>query len=162
MIYIQNRPATMQIQPIGFSGRLDAIKPPTTGKARKGEKISRLLRGPAVPQSLGGCVAGPAYKDRTVSAKPSRNMATERAASDHASQEAVRPLIPLPPLPAVLILLSQHHSTGFPALERYEIRYEQSEPSQSESIPRGEDQARAFLYRNRIGSKHRDYSLQMS
>jgi hypothetical protein len=96
MIYIQNRPATMQIQPIGFSGRLDAIRPPTRGKARKGEKISRPLKGPAVPQSLGGCVTGPAYKDRTVSAKLIKNMATDRAASDHASQEAVRPLIPLP------------------------------------------------------------------
>src|ERR671921_2882061 len=102
MIYIQNRPATMQIQPIGLSGRLDAIRPPTTGKARKGEKISRLLRGPVVPQSLGGCVAGPAYKDRTVSAKLSKNMATERAASDNASQEGVRPLIPLPPVACCL------------------------------------------------------------
>jgi hypothetical protein len=158
MIYIQNRPATMQIQPIGFSGRLDAIRAPTRGKARKGEKISRLLRGPAVPQSLGGCVAGPAYKDRTVSAKLIKNMATERAASDRASQEAVRLLIPLPPWPVVSILLSQHHSTRFLALERYE----QSKPSQSGSIPRGEDQARAFLYGNRTGSKHRDCSLQMS
>jgi hypothetical protein len=140
MIYIQNRPATMQIQPIGFSGRLDAIKPPTTGKARKGEKISRLLRGPAVPQSLGGCVAGPAYKDRTVSAKLTKNMATERAASDHASQEAVRPLIPLPPWPAVLILLSRHHSTGFLALERYE----QSGSSQSGSIPRAKIRRQLF------------------
>src|SRR5215203_6656747 len=93
MIYIQNRPATMQIQPIGFSGRLDAIRPPTRGKARNGEKISRPLRGPAVPQSLGGCVAVPAYKDRTVSAAPTTNMATERAASAHASQ-AARTFIP--------------------------------------------------------------------
>jgi hypothetical protein len=154
--------AARQIQPIGFSGRLEEIRAPTSGKARNGEKISRPLRGPAVPQSLEGCVAGPAYKDRTVSAKLSKNMATERAASDHASQEPVRPLIPLPPWPAVLILLSQHHSTGFLALERYENRYEQSKPSQSGSIPRSEDQARAFLCGNRIGSKHRDYSLQMS
>src|SRR5215213_7706295 len=102
MMIIQNRPAARQIQPIGFSGRLEEIRAPTSGKARNGEKISRPLRGPAVPQSLKGCVAGPAYKDRTVSAKLSKNMATERAASDHASQEAVRPFIPLPPVACCL------------------------------------------------------------
>src|SRR5215212_3627033 len=91
---IQNRPATRQIQPIGFSGRLDAIRAPTRGKARKGEKITSSLKGPEVPQSLGGCVAGPACKDEMVSAKPIKNMATERAASVHASQEAERMLIP--------------------------------------------------------------------
>jgi hypothetical protein len=33
---IQNRPEMRQIQPIGFLGRLEAIRPPTMGKARKG------------------------------------------------------------------------------------------------------------------------------
>src|SRR3712207_8471609 len=69
-------------------------------------------------------------------------------------------LFPYTTLFRSLMLLSQHHSTGFLALERYENRYEQSEPSQSGSIPRGEDQAGAFLYGNRTGSKHRDCSLQ--
>jgi hypothetical protein len=102
-MYIQNKPAARQIQPIGFSGRLEAIRAPTRGKARKGKKINRLLKGPAVPQSLEGCVAGPMYKDETVSTAPAKNMATERAASDHASQEAARTLLPPPPCPCCLV-----------------------------------------------------------
>jgi hypothetical protein len=92
-MYIQKRPAARQIQPIGFSGRLEAIRAPTRGKARKGKKINRPLRGPAVPQSLEGCAAVPLYKDETVSTAPAKNMATESAASDHASHEAPRALI---------------------------------------------------------------------
>jgi hypothetical protein len=38
-----------------------------------------------VPQSLEGCMAGPEYKDETVSTTLAENMPTERAASDHAS-----------------------------------------------------------------------------
>ena len=72
---------------------------PTRGKARKGEKINRPLRGPAVPQSLEveGCVAAPTNKDETVSATPTTNIATERAASDQASQEEARVLTPALP-----------------------------------------------------------------
>src|SRR5215210_7501562 len=96
---IQNRPAARQIQPIGFSGRLEAIRAPTSGKARKGKKITSPLRGPAVPQSLEveGCVAAPTDKDERASTAPITNMATERPASDHASQTA-RALIPPTPL----------------------------------------------------------------
>src|SRR5215211_2378264 len=93
MMIIQNRPAARQIQPMGFSGRLEEIRAPTRGKAKKGEKISRPLRGPVVPQSLGACVTVPACKDKTVSAAPTRNMVTQTAASDHASK-AVRALVP--------------------------------------------------------------------
>src|SRR5215211_3084022 len=93
---IQKRPAARQIQPIGFSGRLEAIRAPTRGKARKGKKITSPLRGPAVPQSLEGGVATPTYKDDTVSAAPAKNMATERAASDHASQTARVLTLPTP------------------------------------------------------------------
>src|SRR5215210_7903322 len=128
---IQNRPAARQIQPIGFSGRLEAIRAPTRGKARKGKKITSELRAPAVPQVLAveGCGAAPTYKDETVSAAPTTNMATERAASDHASQAARALISPL--FPAALLLLSQHHSTGFPSPDRYENRYGQSELSKS-------------------------------
>src|SRR5829696_2022340 len=96
---IQNRPETRQIQPIGFSGRLEAIRAPTRGKARKGRKISREPRGPAVPQSLEveGCVVAPTYNDDTVSTAPTTNMAIEKPASDHASQVA-RVLVPRTPL----------------------------------------------------------------
>jgi len=96
MMSIQNRPAIRQIQPIGLPGRLEEIRAPTRGKARKGKKINRPLRSPEVPQSLGACVTGPAYKEETVSATLIKNIATERAASDHASHEAARALI-LPP-----------------------------------------------------------------
>jgi len=93
---IQNRPAARQIQPIGFRGRLEAIRAPTRGKARNGTNINKLLIGPEVPQSLGGCVTGPADRAETVSAAPAKNIATERRASDHASQEAARALPPDP------------------------------------------------------------------
>src|SRR5918995_4040361 len=38
-IHIQKRPVIRQIQPIGFPGRLEAIRTPTIGKDRKGAKI---------------------------------------------------------------------------------------------------------------------------
>jgi hypothetical protein len=56
-----------------------------------------------VPQSLGACVTGPTYKVRTVSATVIKNIATARAASDHASQEAARALLPLPARPCCLV-----------------------------------------------------------
>jgi hypothetical protein len=85
---IQKRPAARQIQPIGFLGRLEAIRAPTRGKARKGKKITRPLRDPAVPHVLEveGCVAAPTDREERVSAAPTTNMATKRAASDHANQ----------------------------------------------------------------------------
>src|SRR5215210_4250630 len=94
---IQKRPAARQIQPMGLWGRLEAIRAPTRGKTRKGKKITRPPSALAVPQSLEGCVAGASDKDSTVSAQPPTNMATERAASDHASRAAARALNP--PLP---------------------------------------------------------------
>src|SRR5215210_7815928 len=87
---IQNRPAARQIQPIGFRGRLEAIRPPTSGKARNGTNINKLLSDPEVPQSLGPCVAGPDEREGMVSATLIKNMATERLTSDHASQATAR------------------------------------------------------------------------
>src|SRR5919205_613227 len=73
---VQKRPATRQIQPIGFSGRLEAIRAPMA---------------PPEPQSLEGCAAGAvAYKDKMVSMAPATNMAPERPASDQASQDEAR------------------------------------------------------------------------
>jgi hypothetical protein len=87
---IQRRPAARQIQPTGFSGRLEAIIAPTMGKARKGKKINTS---PTVVPA-----ASPWTKRaRTYSATPTRNMATDRPASDQASQAAARRLIPPPP-----------------------------------------------------------------
>jgi hypothetical protein len=107
---IQKRPATRQIQPIGFLGRLEAIKAPTRGKARKGKKITRPLRDPAVPHVLEveGCVAAPTDREERVSAAPTTNMATKRAASDHANQAtwSFRPNYP-----CILLPCSCCHST---------------------------------------------------
>src|SRR5215213_6001205 len=95
---VQKRPATRQIQPIGFSGRLEAIRAPTTVKARKGARINRLPMAPPEPQSLEGCAAGAVtYKDKIVSMAPATNMATDSPASDQASQEAARGLTPATP-----------------------------------------------------------------
>src|SRR5215218_2255807 len=44
-----------QIHPIGFSGRLEAIRAPTRGKARKGNTKTNTTLKPPVPQLLGGC-----------------------------------------------------------------------------------------------------------
>src|SRR5829696_6250431 len=88
---VQKRPATKQIQPMGFSGRLEAIRAPTIVKARKGARINRLPMAPPEPQSLEGCAAGAVtYKEKMVSMAPATNMAPERPASDQASQEEAR------------------------------------------------------------------------
>src|SRR5215212_11214212 len=86
---IQKMPAARHIQPMGFLGRLEAIRAPTSGKARKATpKMSTSLT-PAVPQELGGCTDR-VRKDNTTVAT---NMVTERAPSDQASHAAVRVLI---------------------------------------------------------------------
>jgi hypothetical protein len=90
---IQKRPAARQIQPIGFVGRLEAIRAPTMGKARKGNQSNRS---PRVPPVLEGCVAGAAYKDEMVSATVATNMTTERPASDQASNAARALIRPAP------------------------------------------------------------------
>src|SRR5215217_6409719 len=79
-------PVARQIHPIGLLGRLEAMRVPTIGKARKGMKINRLLTRPLVPQVLGAC----ADRVRMNKAMVVANKASERAASDQASQEAVR------------------------------------------------------------------------
>jgi hypothetical protein len=79
-------PEARQIHPIGLLGRLEAIRAPTMGKARKGMEINRVLMRPLVPQVLGGC----ADRARMDKAMVAANRASQRAASDQASQEAVR------------------------------------------------------------------------
>src|SRR5215203_282208 len=124
---VQKRPATRQIQPIGFSGRLEAIRAPTIVKARKGAWINRLPMAPPEPQSLEGCAAGAVtYKDKMVSMVPATNMVPERPASDQASQEEAR-VSPCRLLdPAAVSLPPQRHSTGCSFPKRYEMRYERA------------------------------------
>src|SRR5215204_5046354 len=81
-------PVARQIHPIGLLGRLEAMRVPTIGKARKGMKINRLLTRPLVPQVLGAC----ADRVRMNKAMVVANKASERAPSDQASQEAARSL----------------------------------------------------------------------
>src|SRR5215207_778307 len=98
MLSIHRTPTTRQSQPMGFLGRLEAIRAPTRGKARKGSTKTNTLLKPPVPQVVGSCT------DRvsTYSTTVAMNMATERPASDHASQEAARVLNPPTPRPCSL------------------------------------------------------------
>ncbi len=82
-------PEARQIHPIGLLGRLEAMRVPTVGEARKGIKINRLLTGSLVPQVLGGC-SDRVRMDKAIFAA---NRASERAPSDQAIQLAVRLLI---------------------------------------------------------------------
>src|SRR5215212_2413087 len=91
---VHNKPSARQIQPIAFSGRLEAIRAPTSGKTRKSPPPKRA---PTVPQVLEGRVSGAPDKNKRVSATPATNMVRERPASDQASQEEARELIPPPP-----------------------------------------------------------------
>src|SRR5829696_2417326 len=95
---IQKMPTARHIQPMGLWGRLEAIRAPTKGKARKGKTTMSTALSPPVPQELGGCT------DRVAmySAADAADMATERPASDHASQAAARVLIPPTPRPCSL------------------------------------------------------------
>src|ERR671927_640275 len=100
---IHNKPSARQIQPMGFSGRLEAIRAPTTGKARKGSKKRKMLVRPPVPQELGGCTDRVIKYNTTVAT----NITAESAPSDHASQVAVRRLIsPTPPRTCCSLALS--------------------------------------------------------
>jgi hypothetical protein len=95
---IHTKPTARQIQPMGFSGRLEATRAPTKGKAKKGTKTNRPLTVRLAPQLLGAGAA----RARTYSATLATNMATERAASDQASQAAARGLILPTPRPCSL------------------------------------------------------------
>ncbi len=94
-------PLARQIHPIGLLGRLEAMKVPTVGKARKGVESNRVLTRPLVPQLLGGC----ADRVRMDKAMFAANRASQRAPSDQASQLAVRLLTILLLLLEVLALV---------------------------------------------------------
>src|SRR5215211_4874190 len=91
MLSIQKSPTAKQIQPIGLRGRLEAIRAPTKGKARKGTMKTNTMLKPPVPQVIGGC----ADRGRmTYNVTFATNMTSERVASDQASQAAAWALIP--------------------------------------------------------------------
>src|SRR5215210_9119080 len=78
---------------MGFCGRLEAIRAPTMGKARKNKEITASLTEPTVNQSP----ENRADRTRASSTSVATNMATESAASDHASHAAARALVPPEP-----------------------------------------------------------------
>src|SRR5215203_6918816 len=89
ILSIHKSPTARQIQPMAFVGRLEAIRAPTKGKARKGTMKTNTMLKPPVPQVIGGC------SDRgrmTYSVTFATNMPSERVPSDQASQEAARRL----------------------------------------------------------------------
>src|SRR5215207_6480391 len=81
-------PAARQIQPIGFWGRLEAIKAPTRGKGRKGTRKMNTALLPPVPQVLGGCTDRVRIYNTTLAA----HRTSESAASDQDNKKATRAL----------------------------------------------------------------------
>src|SRR5215210_6948951 len=116
---IHAMPATRQIQPMGFPGRLEAIRAPTMGKGRKGAIAHNGVLMPPVPQLIGGRTGRVAI----CKARAARNKAKERAASDQASHEVARVLISLAPCSNACFLRSRHYSTVLPSPQRYGKRY---------------------------------------
>src|ERR687897_629108 len=91
---VHSRPSASKIHPVGLSGRLEAIRAPTTGKAKNSVPPNILPTEKSTSQPLGTC----AERARTNRTTLARNMASERLASDQAShQEAARVLILLAP-----------------------------------------------------------------
>src|SRR5215213_8366702 len=99
ILSIQKSPTAKQIQPIALWGRLEAIRAPTKGKARKGTMKTNKMLKPPVPQVIGGCADGGRMMYNATFAT---NMISERVASDQASHAAVRALMPPIPRPCFL------------------------------------------------------------
>src|SRR5215210_1195254 len=93
---VHDKPSASKIHPTQLRGRLEATSAPTRGKARKGKKLTTLPTAPRVLHSPGESTD----RASTCKAIAATNMITESAASDQASQAAVRLLIPLTPWPS--------------------------------------------------------------
>src|SRR5215208_5000277 len=88
LVVIHNKPSARQSQPIGFSGRLEAIRAPTSGKTKKSPEASR----PPVVRSPSQLLGTWAERARTNSGTLATNKATDKPHNDHASQESTRVL----------------------------------------------------------------------
>src|SRR5215208_735571 len=113
---IHRKPTVRQIQPMAFSGRLEATRAPTRGKTRKRPPPKGAPTERSAPRLPGTCAA----RRRKQSTKLATNMTKESPPSDQASHAEVRVLIALTPLPCSLDLRSRHHSTIRPSPKRYE------------------------------------------
>src|SRR5215216_861306 len=88
LVVIHKKPSPRQSQPMGFSGRLEAIRVPTNGKTKKSPEASRPPVVRSASQLLGTC----AERASTSSGTLATNKATDKPHKDHASQEATRAL----------------------------------------------------------------------
>src|SRR5215213_8891049 len=88
LVVIHNKPPARQSQPIGFSGRLEAIRAPTSGKTKKSPEASR----PPVVRSPSQLLGTWAERASTNSGTLATNKATDKPHNDHASQESTRVL----------------------------------------------------------------------
>src|SRR5215204_4184142 len=114
-------PREQKIQPIGLVGRREAISAPTAGYASDSNPVSTAKPGSYLnpPTSRGSSSV------MKSSMRASVMSTTHTAHADHATQAAVRRLIPRPLTSVVpLSLTSQYYSTAPPSPERYGIRYE--------------------------------------
>src|SRR5215208_605490 len=94
---------------MGFRGRLEAIRAPTSGKIRKSTPPKRLPKVRVTSQLLGTR----AERMSTYSGTLATNIATERPASDQASKKATRALPP-----SALFPRRFHHD---PTLQHYRL-----------------------------------------
>ncbi len=78
---------------MGLWRRLEEIRAPTSGKARKERKV-RLASTSLAPRSASKPPGARAEQARRDSATVATNMSTQRPASDHASHAAARELVP--------------------------------------------------------------------
>ena len=130
---------------MGFRGRLEAIRAPTSGKIRKSTPPKRLPKVRLTSQLLGTR----AERMSTYSGTLPTNIATERPASDQASKKATR----APPLGSVPSPLpSRPHSTALSSPRRYGKRYEPSP-----YIPKRSAEGQ-YLYESRIRPQARTRS----
>src|SRR5215203_7515655 len=88
LVVIHKKPSARHSQPMGFSGRLEAIRAPTSGKTKKSPEASKPPVVRSACQVLGTCADRPSTSSGTLAT----NMATDSPHNDHASQETTRAL----------------------------------------------------------------------
>src|SRR5918994_5949176 len=96
---VQIKPTARQSQPTAFLGRLEAIRAPTSGKAKKRAPPTRLPTPRSAAQRLGRS----APRARNHSGIVATNMAKVRPASDQASHVEARVFTVAPPRSRLLV-----------------------------------------------------------
>src|SRR5215210_3800810 len=96
---VHNRPTARQSQPTAFFGRLEAIRAPTSGKAKKRTPPTR----PPTPTSALQLLGRSALRARNHSGMVATNIAKVRQASDQASHVEARVFALVPPRSRLLV-----------------------------------------------------------